>query len=99
MQGTVRPGAGSVTTNYPYDASKIFTITVYLSYGITSRGRIGIDAAMKGQALVNPWFQGVSVPDSASNWLLTLYAQTQWTRRSSWTASTKSSILRSRLQT
>ncbi|KZV90569.1 cellobiose dehydrogenase [Exidia glandulosa HHB12029] len=57
MQGTVRPGAGSVTTKYPYDSSKIFTITVYLSYGITSRGRIGIDAAMKGQALVNPWFQ------------------------------------------
>lgn len=57
MQGTVRPGAGSVTTNYAYDPAKIFTITVYLSYGITSRGRIGIDAAMKGQALTNPWFQ------------------------------------------
>ncbi|EJD48894.1 cellobiose dehydrogenase [Auricularia subglabra TFB-10046 SS5] len=57
LQGTVRPGASSVTTSYPYDVNKIFTITVYLSYGITSRGRIGIDAAMKGQALVQPWFQ------------------------------------------
>ncbi|KAG6833025.1 substrate-specific activator of APC-dependent proteolysis [Tephrocybe sp. NHM501043] len=55
-QGTVRPGAASVTTSYPYNASQIFTITLYLSTGITSRGRIGIDEALTARPLVNPWF-------------------------------------------
>ncbi|KAG6865803.1 hypothetical protein C0991_011606 [Blastosporella zonata] len=55
-QGTVRPGAASVTTAYPYNASQIFTITLYLSTGITSRGRLGIDAALTARPLVNPWF-------------------------------------------
>ncbi|KAK0444192.1 cellobiose dehydrogenase [Desarmillaria tabescens] len=54
--GTVRPGAASVDTVYPYNASQIFTITAYLSTGLTSRGRIGIDAALTARALVNPWF-------------------------------------------
>lgn len=57
MQGTARPGAASVTTNYAYNASQIFTITFYLSNGITSRGRIGIDSTMYGKVLTNPWFQ------------------------------------------
>ncbi|KAK0437789.1 cellobiose dehydrogenase [Armillaria borealis] len=56
MQGTVRPGAASVDTVYPYNASQMFTITAYLSTGLTSRGRIGIDAALTARALVNPWF-------------------------------------------
>ncbi|KAH9475934.1 substrate-specific activator of APC-dependent proteolysis [Psilocybe cubensis] len=56
LQGTVRPGAASVTTVYPYNASQIMTITAYLSTGITSRGRIGIDAALTARPLVNPWF-------------------------------------------
>jgi len=56
LQGTSRPGAASVTTSYPYNASQIFTITCYLSTGITSRGRIGIDAALTARPLVNPWF-------------------------------------------
>ncbi|KAG6918092.1 substrate-specific activator of APC-dependent proteolysis [Tephrocybe rancida] len=56
LQGTVRPGAASVTTSFPYNVSNIFTITAYLSTGITSRGRIGIDAAMTARALVGPWF-------------------------------------------
>jgi len=56
LQGTVRPGAASVNTSYPYNASQIFTITAYLSQGITSRGRIGINAALTGLPLVNPWF-------------------------------------------
>ncbi|KAG6820015.1 substrate-specific activator of APC-dependent proteolysis [Arthromyces matolae] len=46
-QGTVRPGAASVTTNYAYNAR---------STGVTSRGRIGIDAALTARPLVNPWF-------------------------------------------
>lgn len=56
LQGTGRPGAASITTNYPYNASQIFTITTYLSTGITSRGRIGIDAALTARPLVGPWF-------------------------------------------
>jgi hypothetical protein len=54
-QGTVRPGAASVNTTLPYNASNIFTITVYLSTGITSRGRVGIDASLRSTPLVNPW--------------------------------------------
>lgn len=57
LQGTARPGAASVDTVYPYNASQIFTITVYLSHGITSRGRIGIDNTLYGKVLTNPWFQ------------------------------------------
>ncbi|KAI0055786.1 cellobiose dehydrogenase [Artomyces pyxidatus] len=57
MQGTVRPGAASVNTTNAYNASQIFTITAYLSLGITSRGRIGITAGLNGQPIVNPWFQ------------------------------------------
>ncbi|THG94036.1 hypothetical protein EW026_g7350 [Hermanssonia centrifuga] len=54
-QGTVRPGAASVNTTLPYNASQMFTITVYLSTGITSRGRVGIDAALRAAPIVNPW--------------------------------------------
>ncbi|KAM5531153.1 hypothetical protein V8D89_015174 [Ganoderma adspersum] len=54
-QGTVRPGAASVNSSLPYNANNMFTITVYLSQGITSRGRVGIDAALNAKALSNPW--------------------------------------------
>ncbi|KAG8909001.1 hypothetical protein FRB99_000104 [Tulasnella sp. 403] len=57
LQGTARPGAASITTVYPYNQSQIFTITVYLSQGITSRGRIGIDNTIYAKVLTNPWFQ------------------------------------------
>ncbi|KZS87659.1 cellobiose dehydrogenase [Sistotremastrum niveocremeum HHB9708] len=57
MQGTVRPGFDSVTTAYPYNASQVFSITVYLSTGVTSRGRIGISSSQLGASiLTNPWF-------------------------------------------
>jgi len=57
-QGTVRPGFDSVTTVYPYNASQVFSITVYLSTGVTSRGRVGLTSSELGAgALVNPWFQ------------------------------------------
>jgi cellobiose dehydrogenase (acceptor) len=56
LQGTARPGAASVTTAYAYNASQLMTITAYLSTGITSRGRIGIDAALTATPIVNPWF-------------------------------------------
>ncbi|KAJ6504248.1 cellobiose dehydrogenase [Mycena vitilis] len=55
MQGTARPGAASVTTSYPYNATQMFTITAYLSVGIKSRGRLGINAALNAMPLVNPW--------------------------------------------
>nr|AAC32197.1 cellobiose dehydrogenase [Trametes cinnabarina] len=54
-QGTVRPGAASVNTSVAYNASQIFTITVYLSEGITSRGRLGVDAALNMKAITTPW--------------------------------------------
>ncbi|EGN94368.1 hypothetical protein SERLA73DRAFT_77778 [Serpula lacrymans var. lacrymans S7.3] len=56
MQGTVRPGASVINTTYAYNVSQTFTITTYLSQGVTSRGRIGINAALTGIPLVNPWF-------------------------------------------
>ena len=43
-------------TRYPYNASQLMTITIYLSTGITSRGRIGIDAALTARPVVEPWF-------------------------------------------
>ncbi|KAJ7363784.1 cellobiose dehydrogenase [Mycena albidolilacea] len=55
LQGTARPGAASVTTKFPYNQTQIFTITAYLSTGIKSRGRIGINAALNAMPLVNPW--------------------------------------------
>ncbi|KAJ3740086.1 cellobiose dehydrogenase [Lentinula detonsa] len=57
LQGTARPGAASINTTMSYNASTIFTITAYLSTGITSRGRIGIDASLRPQPLVEPWFE------------------------------------------
>ncbi|KAJ6567724.1 cellobiose dehydrogenase [Mycena vulgaris] len=55
LQGTARPGAASVTTSFPYNQTQMFTITAYLSTGIKSRGRLGIDAALRAVPLVNPW--------------------------------------------
>ncbi|KAI0047487.1 hypothetical protein FA95DRAFT_1217544 [Auriscalpium vulgare] len=57
MQGTVRPGAASVNTTNSYNTSQIFTITAYLSQGITSRGRIGLTPSLNAQPIVDPWFQ------------------------------------------
>ncbi|KAJ3557036.1 hypothetical protein NM688_g1692 [Phlebia brevispora] len=54
-QGTVRPGAASVNTSVPYNTTQLFTITLYLSTGIQSRGRIGIDAALRASPIQNPW--------------------------------------------
>ncbi|EIW86086.1 the flavin domain of cellobiose dehydrogenase [Coniophora puteana RWD-64-598 SS2] len=55
MQGTSRPGASLVNTSYAYNASQTFTVTTYLSWGITSRGRLGINTSLTGTPLVNPW--------------------------------------------
>lgn len=33
----------------------MFTITAYLSTGIQSRGRIGINSALTGRSLTDPW--------------------------------------------
>ncbi|KAH8806689.1 hypothetical protein DL96DRAFT_1698942 [Flagelloscypha sp. PMI_526] len=56
VQGTARPGAAVIKTAYPYNISQVMTITSYLSTGITSRGRIGIDAGLTAKPLVTPWF-------------------------------------------
>jgi len=57
MQGTVRPGFDSVTTAYPYNATQVFSITLYLSTGVTSRGRVGLTGSAGNMGiLTNPWF-------------------------------------------
>ena len=56
MQGTARPG-GWPTTEQAYNDTAVFTITFYLSQGITSRGRIGMNSDLKGLPLTQPWFQ------------------------------------------
>ncbi|KAK7052336.1 cellobiose dehydrogenase [Favolaschia claudopus] len=55
LQGTARPGAASWNTTYAFNQTQMFTITAYLSTGIKSRGRIGINAALNALPLVNPW--------------------------------------------
>ncbi|KAJ6550421.1 hypothetical protein DFH09DRAFT_613173 [Mycena vulgaris] len=57
IQGTVRPGGSSYAmTNFPYNASQVFAVTLYLSTGLTSRGRIGIDSNLHAVPLVQPYF-------------------------------------------
>ncbi|KAJ7779829.1 hypothetical protein B0H16DRAFT_726606 [Mycena metata] len=57
IQGTVRPGGVSYAmTNFPFNASQVFAVTVYLSTGLTSRGRLGIDNDLNGVPLVQPYF-------------------------------------------
>ncbi|KAL1757668.1 cellobiose dehydrogenase [Schizophyllum commune] len=55
MQGTARPGAASIDTDNDYNLANVFTITCYLSTGVTSRGRVGIDAALRAGPIVDPW--------------------------------------------
>ncbi|KZS87660.1 cellobiose dehydrogenase [Sistotremastrum niveocremeum HHB9708] len=72
MQGTVRPGFDSVTTTQTYNASQVFSITLYLSTGITSRGRIGLTSSQLGVGiLTGPWFT-----DPVDKAVLTQGAQT-----------------------
>ncbi|KAJ7673976.1 hypothetical protein DFH06DRAFT_1319088 [Mycena polygramma] len=57
IQGTVRPGGVSYAmTNFPYNASQVFAVTLYLSTGLTSRGRIGVDTNLNAVPLVQPYF-------------------------------------------
>jgi hypothetical protein len=58
-QGTVRPGASlPLATSYTdFNQSSIFTITVYLSQGVTSRGRLGITSNLYMQTITEPWLQ------------------------------------------
>ncbi|KAJ7199754.1 the flavin domain of cellobiose dehydrogenase, partial [Mycena pura] len=57
IQGTVRPGGVSYAmTNFPFNSSQVFAVTLYLSTGLTSRGRIGVDSNMNGVPLVQPYF-------------------------------------------
>ncbi|KDQ06595.1 carbohydrate-binding module family 1 protein [Botryobasidium botryosum FD-172 SS1] len=57
IQGTSRPGACCFTTEETYDATKVFTITIYLSHGIKSRGRLGIDVNLQAKTLNQPWLR------------------------------------------
>jgi cellobiose dehydrogenase (acceptor) len=57
-QGTVRPGASQpLSVSWSGNASTLFTITVYLSQGVTSRGRLGLDPNLAMDTLVTPWLQ------------------------------------------
>ncbi|KAG8697384.1 hypothetical protein FRC08_006563 [Ceratobasidium sp. 394] len=55
VQGTSHPGSCCFTPTYPYNTSAQFTITMYLSTGLTSVGRIGIDASMRSRIITDPW--------------------------------------------
>ncbi|KAF7303779.1 Cellobiose dehydrogenase [Mycena indigotica] len=56
LQGTARPGAASITTTLPYNMRRSNLHYNRISVvGIKSRGRIGINAALNGVPLVNPW--------------------------------------------
>ncbi|KIY62194.1 hypothetical protein CYLTODRAFT_185011 [Cylindrobasidium torrendii FP15055 ss-10] len=55
LQGTSRPGASSWSDTFPFNQTQMFTITAYLSTGIQSRGRIGINSALTGRSLTDPW--------------------------------------------
>ncbi|KIM33732.1 cellobiose dehydrogenase protein [Serendipita vermifera MAFF 305830] len=56
LQGMARPG-GYASGFGSYNASATFSLTFYLSLGVTSRGRIGINSDLRGVPLVQPWFQ------------------------------------------
>ncbi|KAG8737141.1 hypothetical protein FRC10_008545 [Ceratobasidium sp. 414] len=55
IQGTARPGSCCFTPTYPYNTTAQFTITMYIGTGLTSVGRIGIDSALRGAILTQPW--------------------------------------------
>ncbi|KAG8745775.1 hypothetical protein FRC10_007036 [Ceratobasidium sp. 414] len=55
VQGTSHPGSCCFTPTYPYNTSAQFTITMYLSTGLTSVGRIGIDSSMRSRIITSPW--------------------------------------------
>ncbi|KAF8596986.1 hypothetical protein BDV93DRAFT_527730 [Ceratobasidium sp. AG-I] len=55
VQGTSRPGSCCFTPTYPYNTTAEFTITMYLSTGLTSVGRIGIDSSLRARIITNPW--------------------------------------------
>jgi cellobiose dehydrogenase (acceptor) len=54
MQGVVRPG-GFAFSSQPFNASQTFSVTIYLTQGVKSRGRIGIDSSLRGTVLTKPW--------------------------------------------
>ncbi|KAG8688196.1 hypothetical protein FRC11_005887 [Ceratobasidium sp. 423] len=79
VQGTSRPGACCFTPTYPYNETAQFTITLYLSTGLTSVGRIGVnDASLKMRAITTPWFTDPvdkAVMVTAINDVLSTYKQ------------------------
>ncbi|QRV93703.1 GMC oxidoreductase [Ceratobasidium sp. AG-Ba] len=54
VQGTCRPG-GSLPQGSSYNASTVFFCTIYVSTGLTSTGRIGVDSDLRGVVLKDPW--------------------------------------------
>ncbi|CAE6505183.1 unnamed protein product [Rhizoctonia solani] len=79
VQGTSRPGACCFTPTYPYNETAQFTITMYISTGLTSVGRIGMDdASLKMRVITKPWFTDPvdkAVMVTAINDILATYKQ------------------------
>ncbi|KDN51286.1 hypothetical protein RSAG8_00915, partial [Rhizoctonia solani AG-8 WAC10335] len=79
VQGTSRPGACCFTPTYPYNETAQFTITMYISTGLTSIGRIGMDdASLKMRPITKPWFTDPvdkAVMVTAINDILATYKQ------------------------
>ncbi|KAG8699391.1 hypothetical protein FRC09_006652 [Ceratobasidium sp. 395] len=55
VQGAAHSG-GFAFSSTPFNSSAVFTIYMYITTGLTSSGRIGIDSSLKGTILKNPWF-------------------------------------------
>ncbi|KAG9121821.1 hypothetical protein FRC07_002065, partial [Ceratobasidium sp. 392] len=53
-QGTARPGS-SAKPSFPFNTTSDFSVSMYVSTGLTSFGRIGIDPALRAAIIQNPW--------------------------------------------
>ncbi|KDQ11151.1 hypothetical protein BOTBODRAFT_467653 [Botryobasidium botryosum FD-172 SS1] len=54
IQGNAMPGGAAIPA-VPYDSRKLFGVSVMVSHGLTSRGRIGIDNTLTAKILTQPW--------------------------------------------
>ncbi|KAG9085983.1 hypothetical protein FRC07_013235, partial [Ceratobasidium sp. 392] len=54
IQGTARP-ASSAKPSFPFNTSSDCSISMYVSEGLTSKGRIGINSTMQAVILQKPW--------------------------------------------
>jgi cellobiose dehydrogenase (acceptor) len=61
MQVQVVGSIGGLPPSDPsINASTVFAASFWLTQGITSRGRIGINGSLTALSLVDPWFQDIN---------------------------------------